>query len=51
MVKRFVMFALALLTLGVSAFAQSVVTGKVMDAKGEPIAAAGIRPLRAAPSY
>ena len=43
MVKRFIMVALALLTIGVQAFAQSAVTGKVVDAKGEPVVGAGVQ--------
>ena len=36
------MVALACLVLGVQAFAQSVVTGKVVDQKGEPVIGAGV---------
>ena len=43
MVKRFIMVTLALLTIGVQAFAQNVVTGKVADAKGEPVVGAGVQ--------
>ena len=43
MVKRFVIVMLAVLTLGLQALAQNVVTGKVVDAKGEPVAAAGVQ--------
>ena len=43
MVKRFIMVALALLTIGVQAFAQSVITGKVVDANGEPLVGAGVQ--------
>ena len=43
MVKRFVIVMLAVLTMGLQAFAQNVVTGKVVDSKGEPIAAAGVQ--------
>lgn len=43
MVKRFIMVALALLTIGVQAFAQNVITGKVLDSKGEPVPAAGVQ--------
>ena len=43
MVKRILLAALACLVLGTQAFAQSVVTGKVVDAKGEPVAAAGVQ--------
>ena len=43
MVKRFIMVALALLTIGVQAFAQNVVTGKVVDSKGEPVVGAGVQ--------
>ena len=43
MVKRFVIVMLAVLTMGLQAFAQNVVTGKVVDAKGEPIAAAAVQ--------
>ena len=41
--KRFIMVLLSLLLIGVQTFAQNVVTGKVTDAKGEPIAAVGIQ--------
>lgn len=37
MVKRFVIVMLAILTMGVQAFAQNVVSGKVTDVKGEAI--------------
>ena len=43
MVKKLVFLTLAVLTLGLQAFAQNVVTGKVVDSKGEPIAAAGVQ--------
>ena len=43
MVKRFIMVTLALLTIGVQAFAQNAVTGKVADAKGEPVVGAGVQ--------
>ena len=43
MVKRFIMVALACLVVGVQAFAQSVVSGKVVDAKGEPVIGAGVQ--------
>ena len=43
MVKRFIMVTLALLTIGVQAFAQNVITGKVVDSKGEPVPAAGVQ--------
>ena len=43
MVKRFIMVTLALLTIGVQAFAQNVVTGKVTDANGEPVVGAGVQ--------
>ena len=43
MVKRFIMVVLALLTIGVQAFAQNVITGKVVDSKGEPVPAAGVQ--------
>lgn len=43
MVKRFIMVALALLTIGVQAFAQNVVTGKVVDSNGEPVVGAGVQ--------
>ena len=43
MVKRFVIVMLAVLTMGLQAFAQNAVTGKVVDSKGEPIAAAGVQ--------
>lgn len=43
MVKRFIMVTLALLTIGVQAFAQNVVTGKVVDTKGDPVPAAGVQ--------
>lgn len=41
--KRFIMLLLPLLLIGVQTFAQNVVTGRVTDAKGEPIAAVGIQ--------
>lgn len=41
--KRFIMVLLSLLLIGVQTFAQNVVTGKVTDAKGEPVAAVGIQ--------
>ena len=37
------MVALACLVVGVQAFAQSVVSGKVVDAKGEPVIGAGVQ--------
>ena len=37
MVKRFVIVMLAVLTLGLQAFVQNAVSGKVTDAKGEAI--------------
>ena len=37
------MVALALLTIGVQAFAQNVVTGKVVDSNGEPVVGAGVQ--------
>ena len=43
MVKRFIYVMLAFLMIGVQAFAQNVVTGKVVDAKGEPIIGAGVQ--------
>ena len=43
MVKRFVIVMLAFLTLGVQAFAQNVVTGKVVDESGEPLVGVGIQ--------
>ena len=43
MVKRFIMVTLAFLMIGVQAFAQSMITGKVVDTKGDPVAAAGIQ--------
>ena len=43
MVKRFIMVTLALLTIGVQAFAQNAITGKVVDAKGEPVVGAGVQ--------
>ncbi len=43
MVKRFIMVALACLVVGVQAFAQSVVSGKVVDTKGEPVIGAGVQ--------
>ena len=43
MVKRILLAALACLVLGAQALAQGVVTGKVVDAKGEPVAAAGVQ--------
>ena len=43
MVKRFIMVTLVLLSLGVQAFAQSTVTGTVVDAKGEPVVGAGVQ--------
>ena len=43
MVKRFIMVMLALLTIGVQAFAQNVVTGKVVDSNGEPVVGAGVQ--------
>ncbi len=43
MVKKLVFLALAVLTLGLQAFAQNVVTGKVTDTKGEPVVGAGVQ--------
>ena len=43
MVKRFVIVMLAVLTLGLQAFAQNVVTGKVTDESGEPLVGVGIQ--------
>jgi iron complex outermembrane receptor protein len=43
MVKRFIMVMLAMLTIGIQAFAQNVITGKVLDSKGEPVPAAGVQ--------
>ena len=43
MLKRFIMVAFACLAVGVQAFAQNVVTGKVIDAKGEPVIGAGVQ--------
>ena len=43
MVKRFIMVTLALLAIGVQAFAQNAVSGKVVDAKGEPVVGAGVQ--------
>ena len=43
MVKRFIIAVLACLVLGMQAFAQNVVTGKVVDTKGEPVTAAGVQ--------
>ncbi len=43
MVKRFVIVVLACLTLGVQAFAQNVVAGKVTDDQGEPLVGVGIQ--------
>ncbi|MBP5567514.1 MAG: carboxypeptidase-like regulatory domain-containing protein, partial [Bacteroidales bacterium] len=37
------MVTLALLTIGVQAFAQNAVSGKVVDAKGEPVVGAGVQ--------
>ena len=42
MVKRFIMVTLALLLLGAQAFAQNIVTGKVVDSKGEPVVGVGV---------
>jgi len=41
--KRFFMVLLALLTIGVQAFAQNTVTGKVTDNSGEPVVGAGVQ--------
>ena len=43
MLKRFIMVTLACLAIGVQAFAQNTVTGKVVDAKGEPVVGAGVQ--------
>ena len=43
MVKRFIMVTLALLLLGAQAFAQNIVTGKVVDSAGEPVVGAGVQ--------
>ena len=43
MVKRFIMVALACLAVGVQAFAQNAVTGKVVDVQGEPVVGAGVQ--------
>ena len=43
MVKRFVIVMLAVLTLGLQAFAQNVVSGKVTDDQGEPLVGVGIQ--------
>jgi len=43
MVKRFVIVVLACLTLGLQAFAQNVVSGKVTDDQGEPLVGVGIQ--------
>lgn len=43
MVKKLVFLTLAVLTLGLQAFAQNVVTGKVTDTKGEPVIGAGVQ--------
>ena len=37
------MVMLAMLTIGIQAFAQNVITGKVLDSKGEPVPAAGVQ--------
>jgi len=42
MLKRFIMVALACLVMGMQAFAQNVVTGTVVDQKGEPVIGAGV---------
>ena len=42
MLKRFILVALACL-IGVQVFAQTTVTGKVVDAKGEPVVGAGVQ--------
>ncbi len=42
MLKRFILVALACL-IGVQVFAQTTVTGKVVDAKGEPVIGAGVQ--------
>ena len=43
MVKRIVIVMLAFLTLGMQAFAQNVVSGKVTDDQGEPLVGVGIQ--------
>ncbi len=43
MSKHFITVMLAFLMIGTQAFAQKSVTGKVTDAKGEPIPAAGVQ--------
>ena len=43
MLKRFILVALACLAVGVQAFAQNAVTGKVVDEKGEPVSGAGVQ--------
>ena len=43
MLKRFILVALACLAVGVQAFAQNAVTGKVVDEKGEPVIGAGVQ--------
>ena len=43
MVKRFVIVMLAFLTLGMQAFAQNVVSGRVTDDQGEPLIGVGIQ--------
>ena len=43
MLKRFIMVTLVCLAMGVQAFAQNTVTGKVVDAKGEPVVGAGVQ--------
>lgn len=42
MSKRFLMVLTALITMGVQVFAQSAISGKVTDAKGEAIIGAGV---------
>ena len=43
MLKRFILVALACLAVGVQAFAQNAVTGKVVDEKGEPVIGAAVQ--------
>ena len=43
MLKRFILVALACLAVGVQAFAQNAVTGKVVDEKGEPVVGAAVQ--------
>ena len=42
MVKRFIMVMLAMLTIGIQAFAQNPVSGRVTDKSGEPVVGAGV---------